>query len=80
MTEFIWIEGPLEGETETLEFHAVDPEIFIAELWLREGEWVLDMTRREGDGYVTSRARVSFEDPDAVETFAWANRKLSEFL
>ncbi len=81
MTEFKWVEGPLEGEAYNLEFHAFDPETFIAGLRLdaRHGEWVLDVTLRKGEHeYVPCPAqRVEVGGPDK---FAWAERKLSRFL
>lgn len=83
MTEFKWVEGPLEPEAETdsLEFHAVDPEAFIAGLRLdvRRGEWVLDVTLRKGEHEYTPCPvqRVEVGGPDK---FAWADSELSRLL
>lgn len=83
MTEFEWVEGPLdEVETDCLEFHAFDPEAFIAGLRLdvKREQWVLEVTLRKGeDGYVHCRdQRVAVGDPE--DKFVWAERELERFL
>lgn len=83
MTEFVWVEGPLEAEAETdcLEFHAVDPDAFIAGLRLdvRRSEWVLEATlrTREHEYRPCPVRRVEVGGPDK---FAWADRELSQLL
>jgi hypothetical protein len=82
MTEFDWVEGPLEGEAETdyLEFHAVDPDAFIAGLRLdtRRREWVLDVTLREGEHEFASCPERRLEV--GADKFAWADSELSRLL
>jgi hypothetical protein len=81
MTKFEWFEGPLEAETDRIEFHAVDPSAFIAELWLHDGEWTLDITLRKGPHeYVPLRERVVISAPEAVDQIVWADRVLSRLL
>ncbi len=81
MIYFNWIRGSLEGtETDHIEFHAVDPALFMADLWCRDGEWLLHMTRKVGSRFVSAQARIPSEDLEAEDVRDWASRKLSEFL